>query len=190
MHRIHRITKTLVTPPSGGRYDETINIDVGVFEYMTDVQLLPPSGDRMAVWLEKQPEVLQNSIAVDPQPTGAGLLITVGALVLRGWADDHSLAITAEFDGECWDCLLSLDVKPVLTSGVYHCACCPDGQRQVFDTVEDLLCDHLWRPLAMWVQKAALPAIGVAFFRRGGATWAKLIYTVDDAGQAAHVIYA
>jgi hypothetical protein len=123
---------------------------------------------------------------------GGGLDISI--LTKRGAipaiVTDSEATIYAMHGEDCWDLLLSLDVAPeVNPGGGYVCTCCRDeGKLEVFDTLEALWADHLFEPLLEWINTELASAVGMAFFRSGGATWAKLLRANERSELAALVM--
>jgi hypothetical protein len=108
--------------------------------------------------------------------------------VLTGALTSHGdLVVSAEWDGQCWDFLLSEEVRPVTVSGCIVCSLCEsEGKHRVFPSVEALWQDHLFRPFEQWINGKLAGAQAVALYRTatGGATWARLIQHGDPGSPA------
>ena len=95
---------------------------------------------------------------------------------ISGWVGATNLNIAAHHEGECWDLLLDLDCVVKSDRGRYWCGLCEQGARPCFSKTEDLWHDHVFVPLARWISTALVPGHGIAFYRLGGVTEARLVY--------------
>ncbi|WP_186409295.1 hypothetical protein [Candidatus Accumulibacter aalborgensis] len=99
---------------------------------------------------------------------------------------NDSLSVTVEWQGQCWDMLLSLDAVGEAVEGGYRCQlCCEDhSEAALFPTLDSLWEDHLFLPFVNWINKALCSAthLWIESTPTLSATWASLI-TLD--GEAA-----
>lgn len=93
---------------------------------------------------------------------------------LQGVLRPNGLTVWAQANGVYWDAVLDLDVHPVRRGDAWHCGLCAEP-RLSFLSREALWRDHLFDPLAGWMDRKLAPAEALAFFKRGGATWAQLV---------------
>lgn len=101
---------------------------------------------------------------------------------LEGYADKNGISVSAVWNEESWDFLLSEDLVAEHGDAGWFCALCLPGDRADFPTREDLWRDHLFRALDVWIETKLRFATGVAFFGGGGMTGAKLADTDDGDG--------
>lgn len=82
----------------------------------------------------------------------------------------------------CWDMLLDLDVWPERQAdGQWKCAYPDCTNVSSYPSAEALLQDHLFDPLADWIQNTLRPARWLELYGSGGITWASL---AEDSGTA------
>lgn len=160
-------------------------------EAVGDQLLSQDMGHSFDGWFGHQPPAVRSAAIVRDVAAGIDLVIRHGGIQLHGHIHEHGLSVAAEHDGECWDFLLDLDVLPApVNGGGYQCRSCPADDRLTFPNLDALWADHLFQPLAEWVQEKLLPARALAFFRHGGATWARLVQKTDDIDGASIVVWA
>jgi hypothetical protein len=107
---------------------------------------------------------------------------------------NSEINVTVEWQGECWDFLLSLDVLPKQTAGGYVCGHCLTAmpsdsrsaatkpeERTIFPSLEALWRDHLFEPFLKWVNEklATADAVGLYGSPSCGWTHAELISNHD-----------
>jgi hypothetical protein len=112
--------------------------------------------------------------------------VLIGSLATCG-----DLVISAEWEGECWDFLLSEEVRPALSQEGFVCSLCEqEGKHRIFPTLEALWLDHLFRPLEVWINTKLDAAWAVALYRRdgGGATWARLVSAGESLDSPTYVV--
>ena len=125
------------------------------------------------------PEVTEFTFAL-ANPVLIGSLATCGDLV-----------ISAEWEGECWDFLLSEAVRPALSQEGFVCSLCErEGKHRTFPALEALWLDHLFRPLEDWINTKLAVAQAVALYRtdHGGATWARLVSAREPLDSPTYVV--
>jgi hypothetical protein len=101
------------------------------------------------------------------------------------------LEVAVEWEGECWDFLLSEEARPVAIPGGVVCSLCgSEGKHRIFPSVETLWHDHLFRPFEEWISGELASAQVVSLYRTadGGATWARLIRDGDQVGAPIHLV--
>ena len=93
----------------------------------------------------------------------------------------RDLNVFVEWEGRNWDLLLAFDVWPRLAVGGYICEHCRPEQRTNFPDLEALWRDHLFEPLAEWIngKLAAADAVGLYGSASDGWTHAKLLSNGD-----------
>jgi hypothetical protein len=112
--------------------------------------------------------------------------VLIGSLATCG-----DLVISAEWEGECWDFLLSEEVRPALSQEGFVCSLCEqEGKHRIFPTLEALWLDHLFRPLEDWINTKLGAAWAVALYRTdgGGATWARLVSAGESLDSPTYVV--
>jgi hypothetical protein len=101
--------------------------------------------------------------------------VLAGALLRHG-----DLVVSAEWEGECWDFLLSEEVRPEQASDGFVCPLCASaGTHCTFPNLQALWRDHLFDPFEDWINTKLAHAQAVALYRsqEGGATLARLVST-------------
>jgi hypothetical protein len=110
--------------------------------------------------------------------------VLAGALLRHG-----DLVVSAEWEGECWDFLLSEEVRPEQTSDGFVCPLCASaGTHCTFPNLQALWCDHLFVPFEEWINSKLANAQAVALYRTHGATWARLVSTDGPVGSPAFLV--
>lgn len=109
---------------------------------------------------------------------------------LRGSLRPDDITIAAEYDGETWDLLFTLDVCPQPVAGGFVCMTCQESDRRLFPTEEELWRDHLFDPFGKWIAEKVVGAEVLAFYELNnrGMTWAELHKDAEAAEGAAHVV--
>ena len=155
----------------------------------------PPSGLQRAflAWIEESRSRLAIAICIGqstPEVTEFTFVVAnpvlIGSLTACG-----DLVISAEWEGECWDFLLSEEVRPALSQEGFVCSLCErEGKHRIFPTLEALWLDHLFRPLEDWINTKLDAAWAVALYRRdgGGATWARLVSAGESLDSPTYVV--
>ena len=108
---------------------------------MSETEPLPDLQTAFLAWLDEARPRL--AVAIDIQRSTPEVIefsfevvnpVLVGALTGRG-----DLGVSVEWEGECWDFLLSLEVRPRKTAGGFVCSFCePEGKHRIFPNVEAL----------------------------------------------------
>lgn len=138
-------------------------------------------------WLDETRPRL--ALAVHPQRSTPDVIefsfglanpVLEGALTARG-----DLVVSVEWKDECWDLLLSEEVRPRKTAQGFVCVLCESqGDHRIFPSLEALYHDHLFHPLEDWINTKLAKAHAVALYRTDGgdSTWARLISCDDHMG--------
>jgi hypothetical protein len=94
----------------------------------------------------------------------------------------QELTVFADWQGQNWDSLLSLDVMPRRSARGYVCECCKPEERTVFPDLEGLWRDHLFEPFLQWVNAklACTEVIGLHGSPSSGVTRAELLRKDED----------
>jgi hypothetical protein len=103
--------------------------------------------------------------------------VLVGSLIARG-----DLVVAADWQGDCWDFLLSEEVRPQQVKEGIVCSICErEGRHRIFPTMQALWRDHLFLPLENWINTKVAIAKAIALYQtpNGGARWARLISPSD-----------
>lgn len=129
-------------------------------------------------------------IAIQIDDDRIDLQIKTRRNVLRGHLRPDDITIAAEYGGETWDLLFTLDVYPEPVAGGVVCMICEESDRRLFPTVEELWRDHLFDPFGKWIAEKVVGAGVLAFYKLdgGGATWAEFHKDAHAAEGAAHIV--
>jgi hypothetical protein len=89
----------------------------------------------------------------------------------------RELSVFADWQGQTWDLLLSLDVLPRRARSGYICELCQPEERPIFPNLEALWRDHLFEPLLTWVNTrlAISDALDLYGSPSSGSTHAELV---------------
>ena len=73
--------------------------------------------------------------------------------------DKQALSICVDWQGTCWDMLLSLDVIPMRSEKGCYCAWCAlEGKQDIYSSRKELWEDLFFEPLARWLEERLKPA--------------------------------
>ena len=90
--------------------------------------------------------------------------------------NDRDLVAATELHGKCIDLLFSFESCPEqLANGGYYCKLCTDEPQRVFESLEDLWIDHLFKPFLAWVNEKLAPSPWLSLNDVGGTTYAMLL---------------
>jgi hypothetical protein len=138
-------------------------------------------------WLDEARPRL--AVAIHIRPSTSEMLefsfALAGAVLAGALTTGGDLAVTAEWEGECWDFLFSEEVRPQTTPDGFVCSLCEtQGKHRIFPNIEALWHDHLFDPFEQWINTKLAVARAVALYRtdNGGATWARLVSACDPTG--------
>lgn len=76
----------------------------------------------------------------------------------------NALCVAVEWEGECWDLLLDLDIVPVRTSTGYQCALCEPLYKKLFRSKKALR-EHHYEDFALWLMGNLLPRQWLYLYR-------------------------
>lgn len=79
------------------------------------------------------------------------------------WLNHMGLSVCVDWDGTCWDMLISLDVSEKAVPGGYRCELCEDANSSWL-TLEALWQNHLYEPFLSWVNNELAPAHRLMIF--------------------------
>ena len=102
--------------------------------------------------------------------------------IIRGyinWSDDYvELGILVHDVEEFMDEIFNPFAHPALTEDGWICKECLECDKntcvQIFDTVEELLADHVFIPFLEWVNERLAKADSLDIYASDGMTWARL----------------
>jgi hypothetical protein len=160
------------------------------------LQWFSETAPRFAVPVQiKEPnDRLGSTIQDRTEDAGSLHLEFTGNPALSAALINSEINITVEWQGECWDFLLSLDVLPKETADGYVCGYCLSAmpsdsrsagtkpeERTIFPSLEALWRDHLFEPFLQWVNEklAVAHTIGLYGSPSGGWTHADLLSNHD-----------
>lgn len=130
-------------------------------------------------WLqEAQPNLKYRILIGHFEDNGFGFTFETVTMSLQGWVSAQNISISVFYDNLWWDTLFDLDVVPEKFGSGYVCGLCPDidGTKFIFQDIEELWRDHLFKPLQTWINEQLAASIGIALYRTrsGASTRAKL----------------
>lgn len=101
----------------------------------------------------------------------------------------RELSVFADWQGQTWDLLLSLDVLPWRARSGYICELCQAEERTIFPNLEALWRDHLFEPLLTWVNTrlAMSDALDLYGSPSSGSTHAELLSRHDTQGTTPNI---
>lgn len=106
---------------------------------------------------------------------------------LSVFVGNDSVSVVVDWQGQCWDMLLSLDAVGAAVEGGYRCQlCCEDhSEATLFPTLDSLWEDHLFLPLANWIDEALCSATHLCIESTPtlSATWASLATLDGELGE-------
>lgn len=106
---------------------------------------------------------------------------------LSVFVGNDSLSVVVEWQGQCWDMLLSLDAVGEAVDGGYRCQlCCEDhAETALFTTLDRLWEDHLFLPFANWIDQALRSAthLYIESTPTLSATWASVVTLDSEVGE-------
>jgi hypothetical protein len=106
------------------------------------------------------------SVSTKTQPDSRGINPAIGASLTT-----RHLTVFVEWEDRVWDFLLYFDVWPRLAVGGYVCEHCRPEQRTTFPDMEALWRDHLFEPLAEWIDEKLSAADAVGLFGSPSNGW-------------------
>ena len=129
-------------------------------------------------WLRANDSRFEVPVRVDGVNTkGVTLCFPNFADCLAVWLTHSELSVSVEWQGECWDLLISLDVCPQFDNGVYRCGFCTQSS-QAWPNLEALWLDHLYEPFLLWVNEKLATAQNLTIHgSERGVSWATLNFT-------------
>lgn len=86
----------------------------------------------------------------------------------------HELVVGVDWQGQCWDLLLSLEVNPKVDGSIHTCGWCQDEEQHHATSREELWGSHLFFPLLDWVNNKLSVANWLVLHNWDGATAAEL----------------
>jgi hypothetical protein len=129
-------------------------------------------------WLSQQNSALAIPMTVVARTPGsirlafAGIIDAIEVFVLL-----NEIVVAVQYKEMCWDILVEFECTPVPVADGFVCSHCAPADRQVYATYSGLVGDHVFEPLARWIETSLKPAraLGLGGNRDRGNTWAGLI---------------
>ncbi len=143
-----------------------------------------------AEWMETDNDRFEKLwAATDPVDDRIGLSMHRFTRYLSVSLSPTGVTVAVKWDGECWDLLFDDDLVARRTAaGEWHCKLCP-RPRTKFARIEDLWIDHLFAPLADWIERALMPARALFLCEIKGVRWASLTDGVVIAPHARYAVF-
>jgi hypothetical protein len=129
-------------------------------------------------WLTQRNNTLAIPMTVVARTPGSIRLTFVGVIdAIEVFVLLDEIVVAVEYKEICWDILVECECTPVDVVGGFVCSHCAPADRQVYATYSGLVGDHVFEPLARWIETSLKPAraLGLGGNRDRGNTWAGLI---------------
>lgn len=104
---------------------------------------------------------------------------------LHAW----EFGVYAEWQGECWDLLISYSAFSEPTENGYFDIFTMPDYREIYPTRERLWYAELFEPMMNWINNQLLPAKWVGLYKCKGGWWAEMIEAPDPAAKTSFPIW-